>query len=429
MTLSISAVSLIVVFLVAMFIGIPVAWSLWLTCIVSVMLDPTLTLSTLPVRAFAYANNYAWLAVPCFFLAGDIMSRGGLSKRLVSFADSLVGWITGGISIVSIVASAFFAAISGSSVATTAAIGSILYPEMVKRGYPEDYSAAIQATGGTLGIVIPPSIVMVVYGNITGVSVADLLMSGIIPGVLTAVFLSIYAYFKAKKNHYPKNESFSFARFLASFKDAIWALIMPIIILGGIYTGIFTPTESAAIAVAYGLLICLALYRELTGKTLWELLKGTTVSTASLMFLVVAAQTFGYLITYYNIASAAATLITSIASSKFIYMAMVIILLTFCGMFMDVGASNLVLSPILAPIAALFDIDPVHFGLVVVFLLSMGQATPPFGTCMFVACSVSGRPVAGVAKQLIPLALTILACGILWAYVPVFSTFIPNLLN
>ena len=191
MTLTPAAISLILVFLVTMFLGIPVAWSLWITCIISVLLDPTLSLSTLPARAFAYGNNYSWLAVPCFFLAGDIMARGGLSKRLVDLADSLVGWISGGISIVSIVACAFFAAISGSSIATTAAIGGILYPEMVDKGYPEDYAAAIQAAGGTLGIVIPPSIVLVIYGNITGASVTQLLMAGIIPGILTAAALCL----------------------------------------------------------------------------------------------------------------------------------------------------------------------------------------------------------------------------------------------
>ena len=204
---------------------------------------------------------------------------------------------------------------------------------------------------------------------------------------------------------------------------------MPVIILGGIYSGVFTPTESSAIAVAYGLIVCLCIYRELTGRSLWELLRSTADSTASLMFLVVAAQTFGYLITYYNIASAAATLVTTIAHSAAVYWAIVIILLCICGMFMDVGASNLVLSPILAPIAATFDINPVHFGLVVVFLLSMGQATPPFGTCMFVSCSVSGRPVSGVAKELVPLVFVILACGILWAYAPPIVMFLPNLLS
>jgi len=429
MTISLPAIALIVVFLVAMFLGIPVAWSLWLTCIVTILLDPALALSTLPSKAFAYCNNFSWLAVPCFFLAGDIMARGGLSKRLVDLADSLVGWISGGISIVSIVACAFFAAISGSSIATTAAIGGILYPEMIKKGYPEDYSAAIQAAGGTLGIVIPPSIVLVIYGNITGASVSKLLMAGVIPGVLTAVALCFYAYFKAKKEHYPKNDSFSFTHFLKSFKGSVWALIMPVIILGGIYSGIFTPTESSAIAVAYGLIVCLGIYRELTGKTFWQLLRATAESTASLMFLVVAAQTFGYLITYYNIASGAASLVTTIAHSSAAYWAIVIILLTICGMFMDVGASNLVLSPILAPIAASFGIDPVHFGLVVVFLLSMGQATPPFGTCMFVSCSVSGRPVGGVARELMPLVLVILACGIVWAYVPQIVLFLPNVIS
>lgn len=249
--MSSSAIALIVVLIVLMFIGLPITWALGGACIVAIFLDPTLSVSMITQKIFTGCDNFSMLALPAFFLAGDIMSKGGLSKRLVAFADSFVGWISGGISLVSIVACTFFAAISGSSVATTAAIGGLMYPEMVKRGYPKDYSAAVQAIGGTLGIVIPPSTVFVIYGNITGVSVAKLLMAGVLPGIICGVLLCIYAYYKAKKCNFPKEAGFSFKRFLVSFKDAIWALIMPIVILGGIYAGIFTPTESAVVAVFY----------------------------------------------------------------------------------------------------------------------------------------------------------------------------------
>ena len=427
--MSSSAIALIVVLIVLMFIGLPITWALGGACIVAIFLDPTLSVSMITQKIFTGCDNFSMLALPAFFLAGDIMSKGGLSKRLVAFADSFVGWISGGISLVSIVACTFFASISGSSVATTAAIGGLMYPEMVKRGYPKDYSAAVQAIGGTLGIVIPPSTVFVIYGNITGVSVAKLLMAGVLPGIICGVLLCIYAYYKAKKCNFPKEAGFSFKRFLVSFKDAIWALIMPIVILGGIYAGIFTPTESAVVAVFYGFLVCMAIYREISGKDVWEIIKSTAGNTANLMFLVVTAQMFGYLITYYKIPVAVTNAFMTVASNKYTFLLLIIILLLICGMFLEVGATNLILGPILAPIAAAFGIDPVHFGMLFVFLLALGQATPPFGTTMFVACGFSNQPVSKVAKNLVPFIAVEVACAFIFAYVPVLSTFLPNLVS
>lgn len=424
-----AAVALIVVLIVAMALGFEITWALGLACITAVLLDPKLTFVVISQRIFANSNSFSMLAIPAFMLAGDIMSKGGLSKRLVAFADSLVGWISGGISLVSIVACTFFAAISGSSVATTAAIGGLMYPEMVERGYPEDYSAAVQAIGGTLGIVIPPSIVMVIYGNITGVAVGDLLMAGMLPGIICCIFLCIYAFYKAKKCNFPKADKFSFKRFLLSFKDAVWALIMPVIILGGIYAGIFTPTESAVIAVVYGLLVCLLIYREVTLKSVWEIIQNTAVGTANLMILVVTAQMFGWLISYYQIPQYVTEFMLSYVSGKYMFWGIIIILLTICGMFLEVGATNLILAPILAPIAAAFGINPVQFGLVFVFLLAMGQATPPFGTCMFVACGLSRRSVGGVSKELVPFVLVEILCGVLFALVPALSTLLPSLIS
>lgn len=423
-----AAIALIVVLITAMALGFEITWSLGLACVVAVLIDPKLSFVVVSQRIFANSNSFSMLAIPAFMLAGDIMSKGGLSKRLVNFADSLVGWISGGISLVSIVACTFFAAISGSSVATTAAIGGLMYPEMVDRGYPEEYAAAVQAIGGTLGIVIPPSIVMVIYGNITGVPVGALLMSGMLPGIICCVFLCIYAYYKAKKCNFPKAEGFSFKRFLLSFKDAIWALVMPVIILGGIYAGIFTPTESAVIAVVYGALVCLMIYREVTLKTVWEIVNDTAVGTANLMILVVTAQMFGWLISYYQIPQYVTEFMLAYVSGKYMFWAIIIILLSLCGMFLEVGATNLILAPILAPIAAAFGIDPVQFGLVFVFLLAMGQATPPFGTCLFVSCGISGKTVGGVSKQILPFVFVEVACGILFALVPALSTFLPNLI-
>ena len=403
--MDVAAIALIVILLVAMACGLEITWSLGLACVVAVLLDPKLTFVIVAQRIFANSNSFSMLAIPAFMLAGDVMSKGGLSKRLVAFADSLVGWISGGISLVSIVACTFFAAISGSSVATTAAIG------------------------GTLGIVIPPSIVLVIYGNITGTDVGALLMAGVIPGIVCCIFLCIYAYFKAKKNNFPKSDRFSFKRFLVSFKDAVWALIMPIIILGGIYAGIFTPTESAVVAVVYGMIVCLAVYREITMKSVWEIIESTATGTANLMILVVTAQMFGWLISYYQIPQAVTNFMLAFVSNKYMFWAIIIILLTICGMFLEVGATNLILGPILAPIAVAFGIDPVQFGLVFVFLLAMGQATPPFGTCMFVACGISKQSVGQVSKELVPFVAVEIFCGVLFALVPALSIWLPSIIG
>lgn len=426
--MDLAAILMLITLAGLMVIGMPVTWSLGGAIVVALSVDPNLSLSLITQKMFAGCNNFAMLALPAFFLAGDIMAKGGLSKRLVSFADTLVGWISGGISLVSVVACTFFAAISGSSVATTAAIGGIMYPEMVKRGYPKDYSAAVQAIGGTLGIVIPPSTVFVIYGNITNTSVAKLLMAGIIPGVICGIALCVWAYIKARKENFPRESGFSFLRFLKSFKSAVWALLMPVVILGGIYAGIFTPTESAVVAVFYGFLVCIGIYRELTGKEYWKIICDSSVTTANIMFLVVTAQIFGYLLTYYRVPVYVTEAFMAVASSPEVFMLLIVVLLLICGMFLEVGATNLILGPILAPIALKFGIDPVHFGLVFVFLLALGQATPPFGTTLFVSCGISNQPVAAVSRQVLPFVAVEIVCALLFAFIPALSTALANLM-
>lgn len=423
------ATILLISAIIFMLLGVPIVWAIGGACVLACMLDDSLSLVVLAQKIFVNSNQFSLLAIPAFFLAGDIMAKGGLSKRLVQFADALVGWIYGGISIVSLVACAFFAAISGSSVATTAAIGGLMYPEMVKRGYPAEYSAAVMAVGGTLGIVIPPSIVFVIYGSITGTSISELLMSGVIPGIIACIAMSVYAWFKAKKDHYPKGESFSIRNLASSFTSAIWALLMPMIILGGIYAGIFTPTESAAVAVLYGFLVCIGLYREVTLKSVWSICKVTVVSVSNTMMLVATAQILGYMLTYYNIPVIVTEICTSVINSKVTFLLMVVALLIVCGMFMEIGAINTILAPILTPIALMYGVDPVHFGCMFVFLLAMGQATPPFGTTMFVAAGLGNMPITKMIRSLLPYILIEIACALLFAFVPQLSLAIPALMD
>ncbi len=415
--------------LVALILSVPLVWSLALACVASVALNPDLSFVIIGQRMFAGADSFSLLAVPAFMLAGDVMSNGGLSKRLIDFADALVGWIAGGVSIVAISACAFFAAISGSSMATTASIGGVMYPEMVKRGYPKDYSAAVQAIGGTLGVVIPPSVVFVIYGTVTGVSISQLLMSGIIPGIFCWLALCVYCYFVAKKRKFPRGSAFSRMNVWTAFKRAFWALMMPVIILGGIYASIFTPTEAAVVSVFYGVFVCCFIYREVNAVSLWKICENTAITTANLMGLVASASVFAYLATMYNIPTRVTEFFMSFCNTWVVFMLIINVLMIFAGMFLDNGSIILILGPILAPLAVSYGIDPVQFGLVVVFILSMGQCTPPFGTCMFVACGIANRPVIGVAKTLLSFIAVEIFCGLLFSFVPWFSLAIPQLLS
>ena len=427
--MSIAPVALFACLIIFMMLKIPIAWSLGLASIIAILLDGTFPLAVAAQRMFTGADIFSLLAIPFFILAGDIMVKGGLSSRLINFADSLVGWLSGGLSLVSILSCGFFAAISGSSVATTAAIGGLMCPEMEKRGYPKDYASAVQAIGGTLGIVIPPSIVFIMYGTATNVSIADLLMSGVIPGIIACLALCVLAYSIAKLRNYPRSSGFTLSQVGGTFKSAILALLMPIIILGGIYAGIFTPTESAVIAVVYGLIISMFVYREMTWKDLFRVFISSARATANLMILVISAQLFGWLITMFNVPSTVTEYVLNVAGSANVFLFCTVVLLIICGMFMEVGATVLILAPIMAPMAVAFGVDPVHFGLIVVFVLAMGQATPPFGTTLFVAASITREPVFAIAKQLMPFIICEVLCSFLFAYIPFLSTFLPGLMK
>ena len=417
-----AAIALIVVLLVGMACGLEITWALGLSCIAAVLLDPKLTFVVIAQRIFANSNSFSMLAIPAFMLAGDVMSKGGLSKRLVAFADSLVGWISGGISLVSIVACTFFAAISGSSVATTAAIGGLMYPEMVKRGYPESYAAAVQAIGGTLGIVIPPSIVLVIYGNITGTDVGALLMAGILPGVVCSVFLCLYAYYKAKKCGFPKSDQFSFKRFLVSFKDAVWALIMPVIILGGIYAGIFTPTEAAAVAVIYSFIVGKFIYKELDFSAIKETLFSTAKTTGIILLIIMNAGIFSWVLTQQGIATKLTELAIGFTDNKYIMLIIINIVFLMAGCVMDNTSALYILVPIIMPIAKALGIDMIHLGVILVLNLSIGQVTPPVGPNLYVAADIGKVKFEEICRKMVPLLLMSIAALLIITYVPWLTT-------
>lgn len=420
---------LLVLFFVTLFIGVPFAWSLLFSCAVSMCFISGFPLMTAVQKMYNGGAKYTLLAIFFFMLAGSIMQYGGISSRLVKFAKALLGHIRGGLSIAVLAVCMMFAALSGSSIATTAAIGGMLYPELVKEGYPKGYAAGLPVSGGTLGIVIPPSIVFVVYGAATGTSVSKLLMSGVIPGIMAGVFMCIYAYFYARKHNIPKSDSFSWKRLAETTKDAIWALLMPVIILGGIYSGIFTPTESAAVAVIYGLIVATFIHHEMNFKKLFKITLDAVKGTANILLLIMAASLFGYVLTIYQVPVLFTNLMSTFITGKISFLLFLNVLLIILGMLMDSGAIILILAPLIYPMAVSYGIDPVQLGCIIVFNLAVGQATPPFGNCLFAAMPVTKQNMGTLAKNTLPFTLIEFATVLLVSYVPIFSMLLPNMMK
>ena len=422
-------VILLVVFFITLFLGVPFVWSLVISCAASLCAMSGFPLLTLTSKMFNGGAKFTLLAIFFFMLAGAIMQHGGISSRLVSFSKALLGHISGGLSIVVLVTCMIFAALSGSSIATTAAIGAMLYPELVKEHYPKGYSAALPVAGGVLGIVIPPSIVFVVYGATTGTSVSKLLMSGVVPGVMAGVFMCIYAYIYAKRHHIPKSNEFSWRNLGHATKDAIWALLMPLIILGGIYSGLFTPTESAAVAVVYGLIVSIFIYKKLTPKLLMQIVLDSLKGTANILLLIMAASLFGYVLTVYDVPALFTHLMASFITNKFTFILFLNLLLIVLGMLMDSGAIILIVAPLIYPLAMQYGIDPVHLGCIIVFNLAVGQATPPFGNCLFAAIPATKQDILTLSKNALPFIIILFVSVLLTSFIPEISMFLPNMMK
>lgn len=420
---------LLILFLVTLFLGVPFAWSLSFSCICTLCFMSGFPLMTAVQKMYNGGAKYTLLAIFFFMLAGAIMQHGGISSRLVDFSKALLGHVRGGLSIVVLAVCMMFAALSGSSIATTAAIGGMLYPELVKEKYPEGYSAALPVAGGTLGIVIPPSIVFVVYGATTGTSVSKLLMSGVIPGVMAGVFMIIYAWSYAKKHNIPRSNEFSWRSLGLSTKKAIWSLLMPVIILGGIYSGLFTPTESAAVAVVYGLFVAAFIHHEMTPEKLVQITIDAVKGTANILMLIMAATLFGYVLTIYQVPALLTDLMSSFITGKYSFLLFLNIMLIFLGMLMDSGATILIIAPLVYEMAVGFGIDPVQLGCIIVFNLAVGQATPPFGNCLFAAIPATRQDIITIAKNVLPFVVILFATVFLISYVPIFSMLLPGMMK
>ncbi|UFJ39914.1 TRAP transporter large permease [Brevibacillus humidisoli] len=414
---------------VLLFLSVPIASSLSLATIVGVWFHDTLPLEIIPQRIFIAMNSFPLMAIPFFILAGNLMTAGGLSQRLVNFASALVGHRTGGLAMVAIITSMFFAAISGSGAATTAAIGSILIPAMVARGYHIEYAASNQAISGALGVIIPPSIPMILYGVAAEVSIGDMFLAGILPGLLITVSLLISAYIISKRRGYHGVERQSIRDVGKAFKEAILALLMPVIVLGGIYTGIFTPTEASVIAVVYSFVIGFLVYREISVQKLVETLRDSAIASSVIMIVIGAAGLFGFFINITGVPDMVYGFISELVTNKYVFLIMMNVLLLLAGMFLDGGAAILIFVPLLLSTAVNLGIDPVHFGTIMVVNLAIGLVTPPVGIDLFVVSQLSKLSIGRVAKAAVPLIILLFVDVLIISFVPELSTWIPSLVK
>jgi C4-dicarboxylate transporter, DctM subunit len=380
-----------------------------------------LTFLAVVKEMFSAINKFPLAAIPFFILAGNLMESGGISARLVEFAKSIVGGVQGGLAATCVLTCMIFAAVSGSSVATTFAIGAILIPALIRHGYPANYAAALQATSAELGVIIPPSIPMILYGVSAEVSIGELFIAGFGPGLLIGFALMAFVVVYARIKGYGKGDREGRLPFFVALRKAALALMMPVIILGGIYGGVFTPTEASVVAVFYALVVGVGIYRETKVSDLPGVLRKSVVSSAVILFIIANAGLFSYLITRAGVPEKIGAFLVDMLRTPAYFLFGVNIALFVIGMFIETSASIIVLAPILAPVAQHFGIDPVHFGIIMVVNLALGMITPPFGVNLFAACTVARISLDQIVNRLIPFVLVVLACLMVITYVPVLS--------
>jgi tripartite ATP-independent transporter DctM subunit len=423
------AMVLLGTFAVLVLIGLPVAYALGLSAIVGALwID--IPLDAVMIQIAAGVNKFSLLAIPFFVLAGAIMAEGGMSRRLIAFANVLIGFVRGGLSLVNILASTFFGAISGSSMADTASIGSVMIPEMEKKGYPRDFSAAVTVSGSVQAILIPPSHNAVIYSLAAGgsVSIAALFLAGVLPGLLLGLTLAIMCLFIAKKRNFPKGEVIPLKQALKICVDALWGLMTMVIILGGILSGVFTATESASIAVIWAFFVTMFIYRDYKWKDLPKLMHRTVKTLCIVMILIGFAASFGYIMTLMQIPLKITTVFTELSDNRYVILFYINILLLILGTLMDMAPLILIMTPILLPVVKLLGVDPVHFGMIMMVNLGIGLLTPPVGGVLFVGAAVAKLPIETVTKALLPFFGALLFVLAAVTYIPALSLWLPNLL-
>lgn len=411
-------------------VGMPVAFAVGLSAVVGALYIE-LPLEALMIQITSGVNKFSLLAIPFFILAGAIMAEGGIARRLVNFAYIFVGFIRGGLSLVNIVASTFFGAISGSSVADTASIGSVMIPEMERKGYPREYAAAVTASGSVQAILIPPSHNSVIYSLAAGgtVSIATLFIAGVLPGLLLGVGLMVMCMGFTHRRGYPKGERIPFKQALKIFFDALWGLMTVVIIMGGILTGVFTATESAAVACIWSFFVTMFIYRDYKWSELPKLMFRTVKTVTIVMILIGFAAAFGAVMTYMQLPMRITEFFTSLSDNKYVILMYLNIMLLLVGTLMDMAPLILILTPVLLPVTNMLGINPVHFGMIMMVNLGIGLVTPPVGSVLFVASAVSKRKIEEVVRSMLPFYAMLLVVLALVTYVPAISLWLPGVLG
>jgi tripartite ATP-independent transporter DctM subunit len=414
-------------FFVLMLIGTPVAYALGIAALIGAWwID--IPLDAVMIAISSGVNKFSLLAIPFFVLAGAIMAEGGMARRLVAFANVLVGFIRGGLSLVNILASTFFGAISGSSMADTASVGAVLIPEMEKKGYPRDFATAVTVSGSVQAILIPPSHNAVIYSLAAGgsVSIAALFLAGVLPGLLLGLTLAVMCLVIAKRKNYPRGEVIPLRQALKICADALWGLMTMVIILGGILTGVFTATESASIAVLWAFGVTMFVYRDYKWRELPKLVHRTVKTLAIVMILIAFAASFGYIMTLMQIPLKITTMFTTLSDNRYVILMMINIMLLALGTLMDMAPLILILTPILLPVVTSIGVDPVHFGMIMMVNLGMGLITPPVGGVLFVGSAIAKLPMETVVKALLPFYVALFAVLMAVTYLPAISLWLPQ---
>lgn len=416
-------------FIILLFLNVPIAISLGLSSLTA-MLVGGIPLSMLPMQIHASIGKFTLLAIPFFILAGNVMEKAGISERLINLAEKLVGYRKSGLAIVAVITSVFFAAISGSGPATVAALGAILIPAMINNGYESGMAAGLMATAGAIGIIIPPSIAFVVYGAIAEQSIGKLFIAGIVPGLLIGISLIIVSAIVCKDMPIKQSEKATGKEKWVAFKDAFWGLMMPVIILGGIYGGIFTPTEAAAVSAVYGVLVGIFIYKQIDFKEFIDLLVESSVQSAVVLFIVATASVFAWIVTTEGIANSVGAGILAIsAGNKILFLLLVNIILLITGCFLDAISAFYLFVPILLPVAMELGYDPIAFGVVMTVNLAIGQVTPPVGVNLYVACPIAEIDLKTISKSIVPFLLASIVVLLLITYFPQTILWLPNLMK
>ncbi|MDY7576166.1 TRAP transporter large permease subunit [Actimicrobium sp. CCI2.3] len=423
-----NALIIFVLLFVLMLTGMPISISLGLTVLTFLFTMTDVPIESVALKLFTGIEKFEIMAIPFFILAGNFLTHGGVARRMINFASSMVGHWHGGLALAGVMACALFAAVSGSSPATVVAIGSIILPAMVRQGYPKSFGAGVITTSGALGILIPPSIVMVMYSVSTNTSVGKLFMAGVVPGLMLAFFLGLTTWYLARKNNYPKMPKASWAERGAAFRKSAWGLLLIVIVMGGIYSGKFTPTEAAAMAAVYAFIVAVFVYKDMSMKQVPKVLLDSAAMSAMLLYIITNAVLFSFLITSENIPQSMAAVITDMGMGPIGFLLVVNVLLLLAGNVMEPSSIVLIMAPILFPVAMKLGIDPVHFGILIIVNMEVGMCHPPVGLNLYVASGITKMGITELTVAVWPWLLTMLAFLGLVTYVPAISLWLPNLI-